>query len=610
MTDLIITNPGGGDIVDANGELIGGSFSPTTGYVGVPLPFVDLVDADGTEVASFDGYVVSEAVLQNPNLIAGLLPFFAVEIEASRPAFALTEAMGWATRPWPALSIIPPSTEETITICASDLGYRTESPVVPYPPLLQRGFSVDARVPLSPGQVGIVWGWGTLSLVNSDRSLDALVRDWNIDGRAITIKYGIKTWDDSRGIFLDPLTSDLVTVFTGVGASWLLNEFTLELPLRDASYWLDRPLQKTLYGGTGTYEGDAELAETPKPMTRGKVFNVPLLLIDRMNLIYQYNDGPGSVVALYEGAATTIAFESDTTDLYTGSTTSGMYRTDNSRGLIQLGLEPADGAAITADVIGHFPVAGSQLVAANIARYLMSEDMDLPAAFLDTASFTTAATDYPYEAGWFWGPNDKTDGATAVGQVLGAFGARMVPAVDGSLQCLVLKAVAVSDTPVAEYTTASIRSCEPRAMPAEISPPAKRIRVAYQHNYTVQLDGVLNSAGATHRQFVQTADRYATWLGSSIATAYANANDIPPFGGGLTTEADAQAVANRMGALFGTRRWLWDMQIPLIEGVSREFGEVVVVEYPNHALANGARCRIVGRSVDTQEEVMTLTVLS
>lgn len=595
-------------IADSGGDLVGGAYQPLVGYVGIPSPYTDVVDPDDSLVAP-DGTFVSELILSRPNLIAGLLPFIVVEIEAARPTVAVDYSLGWGAAPYGALSMEASLLEETITLRVSDLGYRTESPVSVYEPLLAGGMTIDARVPLSPAQDGIVFGFGTVSLINEGSRYNGLMSAWNIDGRTVTIKYGVKTWDDTTGIFLDPVSDDLITLFTGVAGGWVLSEFLLTITLRDASYWMDRPLQRSAYAGTGTYEGDAELAGTPKPKTRGKAFNVPLTLIDRDNLIYQYNDGPGTVVALYEGAATTITFGSNTTDLYTGSTTPGTYRTDNSRGLIQLGLEPADNTALTATVIGHFPTAGEQLIAANIVRYLISEDMALPSALLNTASFTAAATDYPYEAGWYWGPDAQVAGDVAVGQCLAAFGAKIAPSVDGSLHCIIMKAVTDDESPTSEYTTASIIECNPRAMPTDISPPAYRFRARYQHNYTVQQSGILESADAAHRQFVQQPDRYAAWYSAETAGAYANANDVAPFGGGLTTEADALEVATRYGALFGTRRWLFDVQVPLVEAVERQFGEVVLITYPNHAMLTGARGRVVGRSLDTQQLSLILTVL-
>jgi hypothetical protein len=605
----VLTGPGGYTIADSDGDLIGGPYVSLHGYVGVPLPVTDVVDPDGVYVADPDGTLVSERLAGNPNLIAGQLPFFLVEIEASRPAAALSYAYGWGAAPWGAISFAAAATSDAVTLRASDLGYRTETPVTVYPPRLQSGIQIDARVPLSPQQIGIVYGYGTISLINEDRQYDALVGAWNIDGRTVTIKYGVKSWDDTRGLFDDPISDDLVTLFTGVSAGWLLSEFTFDIQVRDASYWMDRQLQRTLYAGTGTYEGDAELTGTPKPKTRGRVYNIPLTLIDRANRIYQYNDGPGEVVALYEGGAETITFQADTSNLYSGSTSAGQYRTDNTRGLLQLGLDPADNAALTADVIGHFPTAGEQLIAADIVRYLIAEDIGLPSELLDTDSFDAAAAAYPYEAGWHWAPGDRVDGATAAGQCLAAFGAKIAPTIAGALQCIVLQAVAVSDDPVASYDTAQAISCEPRALPADVSPPPFRFRVAYQHNYTVQQSGLLDSATAAHRQFVQSADRYATWYDGDVETAYVNGNDVAPFGGGLNSEADAQEVADRMGALFGTRRWLFDYTVPFIEGAEREFGDVIVATYPNHAMASGARCRVLGRSLNSLEQTITLTVL-
>jgi hypothetical protein len=253
----VITGPGGFQIADSDGDLMGGPYTPLHGYIGVPAPYTDVVDVDGTQVAGPDGSILSQLVLGNPNLIAGLQPFFVVEIEASRPGIAETPAYGWGAAPWGDISLEAMAADETITIRASDLGYHTESPVSVYAPLLAAGLTIDARVPLSPAQDGIVYGFGTISLINDGHQYDGLMAQWNIDGRTVRVKYGVKTWDDTRGIFVDPVSDDLITLFTGVAGSWVLSEFLLTITLRDASYWMDRPLQRSVYAGTGTYEGDA-----------------------------------------------------------------------------------------------------------------------------------------------------------------------------------------------------------------------------------------------------------------------------------------------------------------------------------------------------------------
>lgn len=604
----VLTDPDGEAIADSDGTLVGGPYQPLHGYVGIPWPYTDVVDPDDTLVDPYDT-VVSELRLSRPNLIAGLLPFFVAEVEVSRPSLDFEPAYGWGGRPWGALSLEAFATEETATLTVSDVGYRTESPVTTYPPRMVGGLSFDARVPLGPAQTGIVYGWGALSIANQDHIYDAYVAAWNAEGRRVSVKYGVKTWDDTTGTFDDPVSGDLITVFDGVAGPWLLSEFALEIPLRDASYLLERPLQASLYEGTGTYEGDAQLEGTALPKTRGVAFNVPLLLIDAANLIYQWNDGPGEVTTLYMGAAEVLTFDADTTDLYTGSTAAGEYRTDNSRGLVQLGLAPDDNTALTADVIGHFPTAGEKLIAADIVRYLLAEDCGVPVDLVDTASFTAAATDYPYEAGWHWPSGSGANAATAVGQCLAAFGAKIVPAISGELSCLVLEPVDPDAVPDADYTTAQIINCEPRALSEEVSPAVSRFRCAYKHNNTIQTSGVLGSADATHRQFVQTADRYAAWVGTTTESSYAAAKDVPAFGGGLTAEADALEVATRYGAIFGTRRWQVDVTLPLVEAIERTFGETIRLTYPMHATINPALGLVVGRSVNVEEATATLTVL-
>lgn len=602
----------GGTTIDAGSGSLGGPVIPLRGYVGEPALWDFVVDADDTEVGDASGSVLISANGSNSDHVAGHLPFITVAIQASRPGVAIDFAMGWGSAPWGALSLVAPSIEETINLTASDVGFRTDgTPSTPYPPFLASGLTLDARIPLSPAQVGIVWGWGGISLINANGRYNGLPNEWNVEGRPVVIKYGVKSWDDERGLFVDPLETDLEIIFVGVASGWVLSEFALDIRLRDASFLLEKPLQTSLYAGTGTYEGDVELAGTPKPLVIGKAFNVPLTLIDRANRIYQYHAGPGSVVALFEGAAETITFQApDTNDLYTGTTTSGNYRTDNSRGLIQLGAAPADGAALTANVIGQFPVAGAQLIWANIARYVMTEIMAISTDYVDVGSFTDAATAYPYDSGWYFGPEDRVAAVTALGRIMSSAGAQIVPGSDGRLRCLVLEAVQEDDVPTFALGTADIIRMTPRPLSLDVSLAVWRVRVAYQHNYTVQAaTGILGAATEAQRQFAQSADRFSTWADASIAVAYAQAVDMPAFGGGLSDAADATTVATRVGALFGTRRWLFDCEVTLPANREREFGEAGVITYPTFATQAGARARIVGRSFDAGTMTMMLTVL-
>jgi len=543
---------------------------------------------------------------------SGTRPFFTIDIDVYAPGIAPVDfALGIGTHAIGTLSLLAEDLEYASTLTYSDAGYRTAgTPVTAYPPWMQEAFELDARCPIDPGQVAATWGWGSVRLVNVDGYFDTAAVEWNADGREVTIRYGEKTWDDDRGIWLDPDFGDLTTIFSGFAMPWLLSEFELEVPLRDPSYWLQKTLQTRTYAGTGSYEGDTELAGINKPYARGTCYNVPLTLIDRTNNIWQYNDGPGTVNALYEGGATTITFQADTSDLYSGSTTAGQYRTDNSRGLVQLGSTPASGLEITADVAGDFSTAGFVTMAANIARYILTEDMAIPSTNIDTASFTDAATDYPYPGGIFIPPGESMDGVTAVSRLLGSMGAKLVPAPDGQLQCFVLRKIPADATPDAYFDEATIIDLVPRAVPDVVFPPPKRIRVAYRHNYTVMKTGVSSSATAARRQYIGQPELMAEWYSGTVAANWRNANDPPPFGGMLTAKANADQVAIDIGELFENGIRSYDVTVPIWLGMNLTFGDYIQITYPFADLDAGKIVQVVGRGIRSADMHMTLTVIT
>lgn len=389
----------------------------------------------------------------------------------------------------------------------------------------------------------------------------------------------------ARRIWTSPALASLSTMFIGLAGAWTASEDGVTVPINDASYWLDRPAQATTYAGSGTYEGVAALATQRKPKMRGVTYNVTPVLIDPTNLIYQYNDGPGTIQALYERGAEVITFESDTTDLYSGSTTSGKYRTDNSRGMFQLGATPQ--GQITVDATGQFPTAGSQTTLAAIARYLMTEDAAVPSSFVDTSVFTTMASSYPYAGGIYIAPDTNITTRQAVAAVLSSFGAKLVTGRDGKLKPVVISASSFTSAPAVALGTHNIISISAVALPSALSPPPYRIRVAYQTNYTVQTD-VSASATAAHREFVARPERYAGAVSSAIQASYRRPNDLPPFGGLLSSQTDAQAVADAMLSVWAAPRRLFAVTVPLDVALNLDIGTIVQIVYPFDILRFGA----------------------
>lgn len=563
-------------------------------------------------------------------------PFYVVEITAARaPSTVLVQTKGYGTRPFGASARRTAIVGSTTSVLASDLGYRTRATdqvgVVAYPALVTEAFQIDRRFNLDPTQSQIGAAWGSISLSNAGRIYDGLAASWDNDGREIRVLSGVKSYDAARGYFTDPPYDQLRQVFIGLSKQWMLSETALDVPLLDAAYWLDRPYQTTTYGGGGGYDGTVDLAGMPLPRARGGIPTAPIpnvtpTLVDPINRIYQYSDGAGIIIALREGGATPFGYAGDTTDLYSGTTPSGSYRSDNSRALFQLGF-PAQ-AQITADVVGAFPTSGQVTTAADLIYCMLIEDMSVPDIYVDVDSFSllqAAGTAIskgfgarPHgalvrrttiiqgrepataPAGVYFGTQDRNvTGLQAVQAVLGSIGGQIIPTRSGLLRLLLLRALLPGSRPSATYDPTVLVSLTPQTLPANLTPMPYRFRVAYNHNYTVQTSGVSVSATPQQAQFVGAADRFASWVSPGIQAALRRPSDPDPVGGALLLQGDAQAVANRLGSLWGVRRRVYTAVLPSVAGLAREIGDVVAIRYPMDDLSNGRLGQIVGEQFDS-----------
>lgn len=603
-----------------------------------------LADPEGDLIGDPSGNVVGLPSTTVP--VQTVLPtqqFFAVEVSAFKPGSSgFTFDEGHGTHPHGTLAQFPDEIEASGTIYASDLGYRSAStdidPTRPYPPLLDQAFQMVRQMNVDPADSAVAAAWGTINLTNADRRFDSIAASWNSDGRQVRILAGSKTLDPTLFIFADPEYSALSTFFVGIAQTWFLSDTQLQIPIRDATYWLETPLQSTTYDGSGTYGGNDALIGKPKPKARGgtganPIRNITPTLIDPTNLIYQYNDGAGTVVSLYEGGATDITFASDTTDLYSGVTPAGQYRTDNSRGLFQLGSTPV--RAITADVTGEFPVAGAVTTICAIAQYLMSEDLELPAGNIDVSSFQTANAAYPYTGGIYFSSDVNPDGVTAVGQVLGSIGAKLYPSFGGQLRVLVLRAIPDGTAPILVIDDTNAVSVTPVPLPTTLAPPIYRARVGYSHNYTVQTSGLNPTLTSTQLQDLAAADKYASSSSSTILTSYLHPNDLAPIVGAVLAKADAQSVADDLISLFAGRVRIYDVAMPrsavltgggvlesdsgaelqsdtgaiLVSGAPIDISDVVRIIWPMDDLGFGKLGQIIGESFTSSDDTLTLRVL-
>jgi hypothetical protein len=553
-------------------------------------------------------------------MASNILPFFCLEQTTFVPGTStLSIDEGYNAAPWSALAQLADQLTAGGTILASDVGYRTlptdPSGPIAYPPWIDSAFQMNRQMNLDPSRSSVAGAWGQVRLSNQGNRFDSVVAVQNSDARDTIIRYGEKTWNQSRMFYPDPSISTLTVAFHGIASPWVMTETELQIPIQDATYWLNQPYQTNLYDGSGTYGGGANLAGLPKPITRGgtaahAVQNVTPTLMDATNLIYQYNNCAGTVVALYEGGFATFTSDGDVANLYAGSVSAGHYRTDNSRGLFQLGSAPTSGLPITCDVTGQFPIGGVINLIVELAQWALADDIQLPNTYFDATSFTAIDAKCPYIAGFFIPTSASLPtGLSVIDFLLSSIGAKLVPLRNGRLGCLLLRtppnSVGLADT----FSAINIVSALPVVLPNAISPPTFRVRVGYQKNYTLMSSGISASATAARRAYIGTTGNVVSSVNSTVQTAYARPNDLPIIDSALLVSTDAQAVSDAVIALWGVQRRLYDVEVSQRVGIKREFGDFIGLNYSIAGLPNGTVGQFVGDQMDSATATSKVRIL-
>lgn len=551
--------------------------------------------------------------------MADEMPFYAVELEVYLPGGA-SAMVGLVLGEAP-IGQAPPAggaIADSTILRAADMGYVTPlgdpAGVLIYPPTVTEATAVDRSVDLSIHGAGASVAWGNVRLMAAPEYAE-ITGDRNVDSRTVRVLRGKKPRDTARKLWTNPLYSTLEEVFVGLAQAWKPDEDGVNIPVRDATYWIERQLQQNVYDGTGGINGTPDLKGRPLPKLRGgvsgnPVCNISPVLIDPVANIWQFNDGPANLdgtTALYEGGKNVHIYQADTTNLWSGTTTAGQFRTDVSKGLFQLGSPVA--AQITLDGYGNFPVAGAQTTAVDIALNLLTEDLSVPAGNIDTASFAALDTAFPYEAGWYWDGSSPVDGADAVGFFIASLGARIVPLRNGKLGVAALRAIPGGTTPVGTYTTEHIVSMRRVDLPVGLAPPPYRLRWGYNHNHTLMNTGVDELITEERKAFLREPDRYGLWSSLTVQAAYRRPSDPAPLTTALLDEADATAVATAMGALWGAGRRLYRVQMWMEFGLAHEIGDVLMIVYPLDSMDGGVLGRVVGEQFRGSDDTITLLVL-
>lgn len=443
----------------------------------------------------------------------------------------------------------------------------------------------------------------------------------------------------ARGIYVDPSYATLQDIFSGVGGPWQLTDDRLSITLRDASYWIDRPLPRATYAGSGGYEGTAALAGTLKPIVIGgvdapshppvaaytaTVKNVTPVLIDPVNLVYQVSGGQCEIITLYEGGLTGgIVFASDVADLYTGSTASGHYRTAKALGCFQLGSTPVH--QITCDVVdlGLAMDGSTYSPVLQMVYYILVTLCGVPPALVASGDGVQISLIGPQtnpslgNVGLFLGPNDAPTGAALLSRILANLGGFLVSCADAKLRLYFPAALVGTEAIAASFDDHNAASIVPVTLPAAVDPPPYRVRVGYDTNYTVQTSDLNATIDQTRKQYIAQPVLIGQANSSFLAAGLARANDLPVLGqsgclltgGPLSGQVSAIANAARIAGLWGVRRRTYDVTVAFQIATGLDFGSVVLLTFGFDDLGSGKRGQVVGRSFRSQDGQIMLRVL-
>lgn len=423
---------------------------------------------------------------------------------------------------------------------------------------------------------GIATAVGTITLLNSDGGIDAFLNNYAVDGRRIRIKK----------VMRGDVIGNAVTILDGTGLSLTHDRNSATIRTRSVLDGLDLPVQTSKYGGTGGTDGGADLKNKPKPLCYGQALNVPAVIVDATNKIYQVNDGPVSdITAVYEGGnALTL-----TTD----------YTVDVANGRFTLLSSPA--RQITADVKGGTSSGTYVTTAADIARRILIDRCGYDASKIDINAFNQIAADQPAVVNLWIGP-DQVSARDALDMLLRPLGIFLADTRAGQITIGRFASGYASDT--LSLDQRDILDINRKAAP--LDPPAKTLQVAYQRNWTVQLSDLAGAVTLTRKTFLAEQDRLNITT-TTAGNAHIRAQAPDPIPALFANSADSVTELTRIAALYGVDRAVYTIRTPV--GLWRcRLNQPVRLTYPRWNLRTGKTGYITRLVEDAQRNEIEIDV--
>ena len=217
-------------------------------------------------------------------------------------------------------------------------------------------FNYSSGIPM-PGEFSGVGqtSFGYISVANTGDLDDAAVNNsW--EGRTVELYHG-GTAHPGRPTENTLDFKDYKRLYSMQVGNITLSDTQIDIGIRDPGFRLESPIQENKYLGTGGYEGGESIKGQAKPYALGVFREVPAVLIDDVNFIYQFHDGSGCTIDTVRQGGGELTADGDSTDLASESMSANTYKTDLSRGLIRLGTEPDGTVTVSGTGVGGVTIS-------------------------------------------------------------------------------------------------------------------------------------------------------------------------------------------------------------------------------------------------------------
>lgn len=374
------------------------------------------------------------------------------------------------------------------------------------------------RDAVRPGQVSgaSLSGRGAITI--------AIPASWKTSGRLRDLlSYG---WDGRAFTFyqLDTATGWSGRVVAASGTTASLSQpsaDSLLLRFHDPAEDLRRPIQATVYAGTGGTEGGVELKDRPKPLIFGRVKNAPAILVDGGTLTYDLHAGQIQAVEAVRDNGVDLPAD------VSNPPAAGKHYADLTNGRIVLGASPS--GRVTADVKGHAPSGTWADDLEAVIREILTAYAGLSnPGDLDTAALSQLATDRPGEVGFSTGTT-PIDVSEVLDRLVGGAGGYWYFTRAGKFSAAVLKATTATAATDGEIVAVidEYRFIRGSVGRTDTPLPPSRVDAQYQILGIVQReDELASSVSAANRLAYSTAFLVASASSAAVVAKHPRAVPI------------------------------------------------------------------------------------